>query len=484
MGYGRMGTQLAKALAERGTDVYDSLGEGPPQFHIPDDVHSSLAQKFGVDTNFERDSKVKRTNTVCWAAVPGHASWWYEGQSPNILTMWEARRLPEQFRERLHAFDTVIVPSQHNVELFSEYHDNVQLMLLGIDPKTWHYTPRSIPTHTFNFLIGGSGVRKGTDLAYKAFMRVFGDWKGDGPEPRLVMKNPRGEQFGGPRIDMITGRLSAEQEVALYEQAHCYLQPSRGEGFGLQPLQAIAQGCPTILTNAHGHASFADLGLPIDAGESEAAYFIYGDAGQWWEPDFDQLCERMRDVYDSYEEHVLLAHMAAGVAGWQFSWDRSAQRFETILGDRLTVPYSGDGTWTIPDIKLYAIITNKDWVCDIGGTVYHFQQGVPVHGPADVKRVLFEANLLDPACMAGDDTGLLPQQLEQADKDNAAGRPCPTCNMVPGRTKGDELFTLLEALDPWQQLAWRARDLLEAEMLDDGAATRWVDDLEKIESSV
>lgn len=74
MGYGRMGTQLAKALAERGTDVYDSLGEGPPQFHIPDDVHSSLAQKFGVDTNFERDSKIKHTNTICWATVPNHAN--------------------------------------------------------------------------------------------------------------------------------------------------------------------------------------------------------------------------------------------------------------------------------------------------------------------------------------------------------------------------------------------------------------------------
>ena len=63
------------------------------------------------------------------------------------------------------------------------------------------------------------------------------------------------------------------EELDLYRSCHAYLQPSRGEGFGLQPLQALALGRPTILTNAHGHASFAHLGIPLDSTMQKAAYF-------------------------------------------------------------------------------------------------------------------------------------------------------------------------------------------------------------------
>jgi glycosyltransferase involved in cell wall biosynthesis len=460
MGYGRMGTMLAEALKARGVDVYDSLGDGPTEYLTDEATERRMAAKFGVDPVLVRDKRTKLTNTVCWASTPGHAKWWWQGQHPVLLTMFESRRLPEAFREHLHEFETLIVPSQQNVELFGQYHDDVQYMPLGIDPKVWHYVPRSIPVTRFNFLIGGSGARKGTDLAFEAFNRVFGVWQPSwGPEPHLVMKNPRGEDYGGPRVDMVTGKLSAEQEVAIYEEAHCYLQPSRGEGFGLQPLQAIAQGIPTILTGDHGHAAFAELGLPISSTPAKSGYFLYGDAGEWWEPSLDELCERMEDVYRNYEAHVARAHESAARAAYEFTWDMTAQRFEDILGERLTEPYSGNGEWYLPTLKLYEVRTNRDWVADIGGTVYHFAKGELVHAPADVKRVLFEANLLDPSCVDQDDHGLLPEQVEQAH--HAKRRACPTCGVVAGRSRADELVEQYEALAPWQETVWKARDLLE-----------------------
>jgi len=453
MGYGRMGTEIAKALEADGVDLYDSLGVGPPQFDMPEAVERTMATHFGVSPVIQRKARVKKTNAVCWFSTPGHASWWWQGQRPSIVTMWEAQRLPEPFREQLHEFETVIVPSAQNVELFSRYHDNVQYMPLGVDPEVWHYTPRQ-QSRYFNFLIGGSGLRKGTDLAYKAFMRVFGDWDGKGREPRLLMKNPRGEDFAGPRVQMTMGRLSAEEEVALYEEAHCYLQPSRGEGFGLQPIQALAQGIPTILTAAHGHAAFAHLGIPLDSTPSKSAYFVYGDAGDWWEPDFEQLCEAMRDVYANAGAHNAIAEYSAIAVAANFTWARTAQRFQQILGDQLTTPYTGDSTWVLPERKLYEVITNKDWVADIGGTVFNFTKGVAVHAPADVKRVLFEGELLDPACLDPDDEdmGLAPEQVERLGKYLAAHSACPACHQTPGLTRADVLFEISEALAPWQEM--------------------------------
>src|SRR5262249_49146535 len=155
--------------------------------------------------------------------------------------------------------------------------------------------------------------------------------------------------------EMISGRISPEEEVALYAQAHCYLQPSRGEGFGLQPLQAIAQGCPTILTNAHGHEAFAHLGYGLSTTFSDSAYFIYGDAGQWWEPDFDELCEHMEMIYDDYGHAVQMAEEWSAEALRDFTWERTANGLLDAIGrDRLT-PYTGPEEWFVPDVKLYPI---------------------------------------------------------------------------------------------------------------------------------
>ena len=300
IGYGRMGIRLTAALRRAGVDVQEGLEDGP-------------------------------TNLLCTMGTPPQCRHWYQGQVNTILTMFETTRLPESFVEGLDNYDTVLVPSQQNVELFSQLHPNVKLVLLGVD-DTWSYRPRQEPDLFFNFLCGGSGPRKGVDLVTKAFNKVFGGYQGDGPIPRLLMKSPRGAEYFevGPNIELIAGRLSNEEELDLYARAHCYVQPSRGEGFGFQPLQAIAQGCPTILTDAHGHASFAHLGYGLGSRLETAAYFSHGFAGEWWEPDFDELCERMEWVYENYDEATAFAKTASEVAREEFSWDRSVARVHEI----------------------------------------------------------------------------------------------------------------------------------------------------------
>lgn len=431
MGYGRLGTSLYRALVDLGVDVYDSQPM-PEEARRPHEeaVHTAA----------------KRTNVVAWASVPAHARGWWSGQHTVIFTMWEATRLPETFRQHLHEFDQVLVPSRHNQELFSRYHDRVSFVPLGIDPTRWSFVPRTPPADEFRFLVAGSGPRKGTDLAYRAFVEVFGkdgSW-GSGPVPYLVMKNPRREDFRHPRVHVIGGRIDATAEIDLYASAHCYLQPSRGEGFGLQPLQAIAQGCPTILTAAHGHDAFAHLGFGLSSTPAKSAYFFYGDAGEWWEPDFDELCEMMRRVYEHYDDAISFASASAQVAAEEFTWRRCAQRFIDAVGpERLEVPYQGNGTWFTPERRRYLVVTNRPWRCDIAGTSYWFERGQEYWEMADVKRILFEAGVLDPACLTEDvDLGLTPEQAARLDDYTAAHSHCPTCHQRLGSqpTRAEEIY--------------------------------------------
>lgn len=441
MGYGRLGVRLAESLKRRGVELYTDIGEPP-------DPGSGKIKNPGV-------RPARPTTAACWVAGPSHANGWWEGQRPFIFTMWEGTRLPEAYRDNLHEFEKVIVPSQHNVDLFGLYHPNVELCLLGVDPDVWHYQKRPEVTNTFRFLIGGSGSRKGTDLAYKAFRTVFGGqfrpdedgvrWSGPGPEPRLVMKNPRAEDFHAPWVEMISGKISAEAEVDLYASAHCYLQPSRGEGFGLQPLQAIAQGLPTILTNAHGHESFAKLGIPIGWSLAPAEYFIYGDAGDWWEPNFEELCEAMWDVYSHYDTHESRAKDSASVVATDLTWDRCAERLEDILGDAVTTPYSGPFTsyedaehWRKPEARLYLVrVTRRHGPIDMPAGQFLWYPDRDYYETSDVKRILFERGALDPSCLdgyqVGEDCGIMDvgatrEQAEALGDYSGSHSYCPTCS--------------------------------------------------------
>lgn len=448
IGYGRLGVKLADALVDLGVQVYDDLGTPPD-----DDPGraTEAAERIG------RSAPLTPTNVVSWVSVPTHARWWYKGQYASCFTMWEASILPPSFRDTLHEFDSLIVPSVQNLELFGQYHNNVHLAPLGVDTERWQFVPRQDPDRYFNYLIGGSGKRKGVDVGFDAFRTVFKGWKKKwGPEPQLILKNPKGEpQYRGyDRVVMASGRLSNQAEVDLYATAHCYVQPSRGEGFGLQPLQAMAQGIPTILTNAHGHSSFAQYGIPLGWNWSKADYFIYGDAGDWWEPNFDELCELMWDVYQNYGQHqVRAAHVATSVIPQEFSWAECARKFLAAHNGALGLPYQGDGTHYKPEQLRFLVRVTQPWSADIAGLKYLWQPGQDYYEPADVKRILFERGVLDPSCLEQPDNGLAANQVERIGAYSASKEYCPSCsqrlNSQP--SMADDLYAEMEQ----QTAAWQ-----------------------------
>ena len=411
LGYARYGVKLAEALTRAGVKVDDTLD--------PDAT----------------DIK----HLAVWVATPSHCHGFFDAQRPVISTMFESMSLPEGFREALHNFRQIIVPSEQNRELFGRYHDNVVKVPLGVDSAEWAYRQRKPAVREFKFLIGGSGDRKGLDLAYKAFRKVFKTWPSDMPRPVLQFKSPRPIEYAGERIEWIGGKISDEDERELYAAAHCYLQPSRGEGFGLQPLQAIAQGLPTILTDAHGHAEFSHLGYGISARAAKSSYFIFGDAGDWWEPSLDELCQYMEWVYHHYDEACERAVQASRSAHTYFNWDVCARNFIDAIGEEhFEAEYSGERIWATPDIKRYLTRVAKFWACEIAGIHHQFHPGVDYWELADVKRILFEAEVLDPSCVTLNlnelpsefECGLAPEQLKDFGRYSASMSYCHSCGQV------------------------------------------------------
>lgn len=429
LGYGRMGVKLAETLRDGGMTIYERQGlEAEDQY--PD-----------------RRPEHKRTNVVCTISYPSHLRGWYDGQHKVVFTMFESTRLPEAFTETIHEYDTVLVPSRQNVELFERYHPNVRLVPLGIDPTDWHYQPRNKPGIYFDFLVGGSGPRKGVDIAVEAFRRGFTKWPPRGPVPRLIVKSPKPQDIIGDRITQLNGFLTPEQERDLYAASHCYLQPSRGEGFGLQPLQAIAQGLPTILTDAHGHEAFAHLGygIPSTLADIPYGYFSIGDAGQWWEPDVDELVERMRHVYHHYDEASAFAERSAKLAAEHFTWEHAADRFVAAIGaDQFTQPYTGSGAWRTPQVKYFKVRVLRRHKAEMPDGLRIWEPGRDYMDTADVKRILMDSGVLDPECVSEFDPGM---DAAAAERYSARHTFCPTCDqkLGSGITRADEIELELNA---------------------------------------
>ena len=209
------------------------------------------------------------------------------------------------------------------------------------------------------------------------------------------------------------------------------------------------------MTDAHGHKSFSHLGVGIGSSMTKAAYFSAGDAGEWWEPSFDDLCEAMWDVYKNYESHCERAKESAAIIARDFTWSTTVDRFIDILGDELTRPYSGDSQWYSPTKQLYRIVTLRDFYTEIAGRAVAFEKGKEDWECANIKQLLFDGGVLDPVCCNEPGNGLAPLQVEQLGHYRAIHEHCPTCgqelNSRP--TLADEIYEELEAEAAARELA-------------------------------
>lgn len=122
---------------------------------------------------------------------------------------------------------------------------------------------------------------------------------------------------GDPAGQAVTplGRVSDAELRALYESALCLIFPSRYEGFGLPPLEAMLCGCPVVATAA------------------AAVPEVCGDAALWFDAEGPRrLPDALARLLDEPDlAATLRARGLARAAG--YSWRGAAERLVALLGD-------------------------------------------------------------------------------------------------------------------------------------------------------
>lgn len=260
---------------------------------------------------------------------PSKSHGFLRGQHRVLYSMWETTKLPFNYSRRLGGYDQVIVPCEHNRQLFGEYSDNVSVVPLGVDIDHWKPTPRLV-NDRFRFHAGGSmWLRKGLDVVVKAFEKA-------GVDAELHIKMPLKrfvpQRKWPPNIVIHTGWMSKQQQFNWYNKADCFVNASRGEGFGLMPLQAMAMGIPTIITPTSGQAQYADLAsvvVPVKPKKSNVREIVDFE-GYWDEPNFDALVDALRRVHDNPDRYKVEALQRLDRVA-EYSWAKSCRKLLDVL---------------------------------------------------------------------------------------------------------------------------------------------------------
>lgn len=172
--------------------------------------------------------------------------------------------------------------------------------------------------------VGNLEVRKNIELLLQAFGLV----RSVHPDAQLVLVGSPGFGWDGIRarheaiLDSgavrVVGYLPDPEVAALVRGARVFVYPSRYEGFGIPPLEAMAAGTPVVAAKA--------AALP------EAL----GDHARWIHPDdLDGLASAIADHFEGTPEEGTIE--AARAWATSFTWGRAAEAtirvFEEAVGE-------------------------------------------------------------------------------------------------------------------------------------------------------
>lgn len=253
---------------------------------------------------------------------------------PEWLTKANVMQLRTRLPKALKAGAHVITSSSYSRERIIEQLDldesRVSVVVLGLDPR-FNPDPDERDaqllealevTRPFILTVGTLQPRKNVEAAIEAFERL----DTDADDLDLVVVGARGWHEDellarldrSPARDRISllGRVTDEQLIALYRAADCFVFPSRYEGFGFPPLEAMACGTPVV---SSGRTSLAEIvegvGLVIDPDDPQ------------------QIADELRRVLSDSDLRRRLVDGGVAHAA-DFTWERCAAEttavYETI----------------------------------------------------------------------------------------------------------------------------------------------------------
>ena len=277
----------------------------------------------------------------------------YDG--PKIAyNVWESTLQPQQYFDKLKEFDEMWVPSkwQRDCTIAQGYDPKkIKVVPEGVDVNTFY--PDGTSTHPLTkdkftfFLAGRWDYRKSIKEVIETFVNTFNN--NEPVELIVSVDNP----FSNDGLKSTEERLKhygleddrikilhfppREEYIRLLKSCSVFVSCARAEGWNLPLIEAMACGTPSIYSDCSGQLEFAEgRGIPVRISHelpvSASTYNHFNDnVGNYYEPDFDDLGEKMVAVYGDYKRYKTFALVESEQIREEFNWERIAEiGLETI----------------------------------------------------------------------------------------------------------------------------------------------------------
>jgi len=345
-GYGKANMMLAEAMGDR-IDTYAIASDwlGSRYEYVPEKLKVLLDKKpQAIDSYYVIFFPAWEFTRAITKRTVGY-------------TMLEATRIPQSWVNNCNKYcERVIVPCEQQRQAFidSGVKVDVKSIPLGLTPSLF---PERSYIDDDNFIFGTMGTltyRKGTDLLVQAYKKLFPRDKFPNVYLNIKTLSTAGvaklwfmdeNDLADPRIVLNVESFSPEELVTnFFHQLDCFVFPTRGEGFGLPPLEAMMTGLPVIGTGFSGMSEFMlpEVSLPIDyklvdvpVGDWRGYPLeLQAEGQQWAEPSLDDLCEKMQYAYVNRDKMKTMGKKARKFALKNFSADLAADRVINYLNEK------------------------------------------------------------------------------------------------------------------------------------------------------
>ena len=216
-------------------------------------------KKLGLDVGIE----LPKANIELCFTDPANIRFLDPNSYKICYVAWESTDMTKEAKAILNKADEIWATSPWTAEVYKKIFPDKKIFVYkhGIN-EMWKPKLREKAHKPFTFLhIGEPFSRKDGQLVVDCFTELFGKDE----NYRLVLKcsginttrvwNEKYNTLSSPSAEYknileITPPLTTDQMVGLYDLCDVFVYPSWGEGFGFQPLQALASGMPVISTSA------------------------------------------------------------------------------------------------------------------------------------------------------------------------------------------------------------------------------------------
>jgi glycosyltransferase involved in cell wall biosynthesis len=321
-GYGKLGCWLAKCFLERNDIQVDVAAH---QGKIADDVPP-------IVSTAARDLHESRRLGLL-LSYADHVNL-LPTEIKTIYTMWETTRLPSSFVQRMKRADLMFAPSEFCASLFRADVKGLRVEMVGCGVDTDFYSMGK--GNDGPLTMGISGVmspRKGIDVLLNAW-RALAEKK----DVCLLVKT-RDTRWLPKTIPanviIIDEDYSEEQMREFYRSLDYYVFPSRGEGFGLGPIEAACCGVPGYATNWSGMRDYiGDHIKPIEwdrLSHPPTTAFARPQEGKWAEPSVEHLASLLIEMYNAGRPTLKRRKAVSSWARGNYSIRRVADRIVAEL---------------------------------------------------------------------------------------------------------------------------------------------------------